>query len=190
MIEGEITKPSAAKHVPEGTLRRRFFSLETGEEIDSKQGQFRVGDRLVVVIEAASGATDAALADAPEQDLSPLLVADLLPSSFQLVSGNVFGQKELSLQGALRALKSVGDLRSVESDPDRWLALIVPESRHRRELPEQPDATPPEVEFRQGYVVQLNMAGNFTFPATTIEPTSVPIETLHAEPSNIEIRQR
>ena len=54
------------------------------------------------------------------------------------------------------------------------LALVVRESRRDRvdNEPGQPEANPPpvEIEFRQGYVVQLNMAGRFTFPALSIEP--------------------
>jgi uncharacterized protein YfaS (alpha-2-macroglobulin family) len=196
-IEGNITKPSAIKRVPAGTLKRRMFNLDTGDEIAAGQGQWRIGDRLVVVIEgdhrALAAAVGADRAGATDQDTGPLLIADLLPSSFQLVSNNVFGQKDFQLQGALRELKPLGDLRSVETGGDRWVGLVIPESwRVREQPPGEPNTPPPapptvDVEFRQGYVVQLNMAGRFTYPALAIESTTVPVQTLRAEQSNIEV---
>jgi hypothetical protein len=47
---------------------------------------------------------------------------------------------------------------------------------------------PPEREFRRGYVVQLNMAGRFTFPAPAIESTELPIQTLRGEQLSIEVK--
>jgi hypothetical protein len=89
----------------------------------------------------------------------------------------------------------MGDLRSLETDRDRWVALIVPQSDVDREKEaEQQDnqppdpPKPPEFEFRQCYVVQLNMAGRFAFPALLIEPTTPPIQSLRAEQSSVEIR--
>ena len=198
-IEGLITKPSEAKRVPAGALKRRFFKLD-GEEINPNQVSLEIGDRLVVVIEGTPKAIPAVPGsdNAPDanNDDGPLLLAELLPSSFQVVSNNVFGQKEFKLQGSLGSLKALGNLRSVETGPDRWVALIVPESRRDRgkEPSGQPPANPPppappvETEFRQGYVVQLNMAGRFTFPALAIESTTTPVRTLRAAQSTIEIK--
>ena len=135
---------------------------------------------------------------APMDDTSgdPLLVVDLLPSSFQILSNAVFRRKDL-LRGALGELKPLGDLRSVETDSDRWVALIIPESRRPHDnKPVEQNATPPadaskqpaEIEFRQGYLVQINMAGRFTFPAASIEDTIPPVKTLRAPQSSIEIK--
>ncbi len=199
-IEGLITKPSEAKRLPAGALKRQFFDPDNGREIDPSKDLRQIGDRLVVVLEGTSKAIPTVLGPdgTPLEDAGgdPLLVVDLLPSSFQVVSNAVFRQKDL-LRSTLGELKPLGDLRSVEADPDRWVALIVPKSRRQRdEKPAEQGVTPPadvrkqpvEIEFRQGYLVQINMAGRFTLPAASIEDTNPPVKTLRADQSSIEIK--
>jgi hypothetical protein len=193
-IEGPIARTSALKRLPQDSLKRRFFNLDTGEEINPAQSQLRIGDRLAVVIEGNERAAVAVLgSDRKKENADPLLLAQLLPSAFQIVSTNLFGQRDFALGGALKGMKAIGSLRSVESDPDRWLAVITPQSTLDAQTPRKPDEPPPPLpdglEFRQGYVVQLAMAGRFTFPELAIEATTPPVRTLHSEPSSpLEIR--
>ncbi len=167
---------------------------------------FKIGDRLVVVLEGNRNALPTVTAPdghAIVEAQGPFLLVDLLPSAFQVVSGAVFGQTNLVLRGALAKMKPRGDLRSVETDSDRWIAMTVPESWRdnpergqdgKEPTPAQPHRQPrstggeEEIEFRQAYLVRVNMAGRFTFPAASIEPTIPPVKTLRAEQSSIEIK--
>jgi alpha-2-macroglobulin len=199
-IEGLLTKPREASRLPEGALKRRLFDLETGREVDPNGVGLNIGDRLVVVIEGNRNALPTGAA--PDGAHGPILLANLLPSAFQIVSAAVFGHANLELRGALAKLQPRGDLRSVETDSDRWIALIVPES-WREKAERGPDGKEPapddplkkprvtgedKIEFRQGYLVRVNMAGRFTSPALSLEPTVPPIKTLRAEQSYIEIK--
>ena len=205
-IEGLLAKPGEASRLPPGALKRRIFDLETGREIDPSRDAFKIGDRLVVVLEGNRNALPTVTAPdghAIVEAQGPFLLADLLPSAFQVVSSAAFGQTNLVLRGALAKLKPRGDLRSVETDSDRWIAMIVPESWRdnpergqdgKEPTPAQPHRQPrstggeEEIEFRQAYLVRVNMAGRFTFPAASIEPTIPPVKTLRAEQSSIEIK--
>jgi uncharacterized protein YfaS (alpha-2-macroglobulin family) len=210
-IEGPISATGTSKHVPAGALRRRLFTLQ-GEEIDPARRPPQLGERLIVIIEGDSRAVAAALdseAQPQRTERGPLLVADLLPSSFQIVSDNAFTQPAFQGSGALSKLAPLGILRSAETNRDRWVALVIPESQRKagsrdddqseteeppaNTSPGQPPAntpTPNTIEFRQGYVVQVNAAGRFAFPATAIEATTAPIHTLGAQQSSFEVTAR
>ena len=72
-----------------------------------------MGQRLVVVVEGDAEA----LPPPSEPDSAPVLLVDLLPSAFQVVSTNVFGDQAVPLLGASRQLVPRGLLRSVQTDP-------------------------------------------------------------------------
>jgi hypothetical protein len=84
----------------------------------------------------------------------------------------------------------------VDTEPDRWVALIVPASRLDTESsklsndqPAQPILPGNGVEFRQGYLVRVNMAGRFTLPGTSIEAATTLTPTLRTEESVIEVKR-
>lgn len=204
-IEGLTRRLSDAKRLPAGALKRRLFDAETGRELRPTDA-VHLGQRLVVVLEGGANAIPKVMGPDNEPIAGadgPLLVGDLLPSAFHIVAGSVLGQPGPTFPGLLGQLKPRGDLRSVETAPDRWVALIIPESQRARADPQSQGgdgdgaATPPpgaagsgssgEPEFRQGYLVRIGMAGRFTYPPTLIEPAAPPVRTLWGEPSRIEI---
>jgi uncharacterized protein YfaS (alpha-2-macroglobulin family) len=202
-IEGRLINPADGQRLPAGSLKRRFFDPDTGQEIDLSSGTLQVGKRLVVVVEGQEEAVRQAVGDVQPDPFiggEPVLLADLLPSAFQIVSTNVFGERDVPLRGALAQLVPRGLLRSVQTDVDRWVALIIPESLRPKPQPDgtspSPEAQqpppaadpPPDVDFRQGYVVRVNMAGDFTYPAISIEASTPPVQTLWAEQSSVAIK--
>jgi uncharacterized protein YfaS (alpha-2-macroglobulin family) len=216
-IEGVRTKPHEAERVPTGAIKRRFFNPVTGAEINPAAERFGFGDRVIVVVEgdrrvlrttpkpAPRNQRPAGAAPSePESDSDvnePVLLVDLLPSAFQVLSNTTLGRPDLP--GMLGKLPRRGNLQSVETSPDRWVALIVPESR---KPPPNAGAVPPQqpppsaaapaaepsaddkVEFRQAYSVRVNMAGRFILPPLSIEETKPPVRTMWTEPTRIEIR--
>lgn len=209
VVEGVQTRPPEANRLPPGGLRRRYFDLETGGERNVARNPLRLGDRVVVVLEGSRAATDKAAAAEPGDGddkpvaTGPLVLADLLPSSFQILSEDVFGSGTFALTGALARLKPRGDLRSVETRADRWVAMIVPESRKGAATPAgdadaaprpaptpapKPAATPEDdVEFRQAYLARVAMAGRFTVPPLTLEAPTPPIRSLRSPAASLQV---
>jgi len=197
-VEGLLTKAGEARQLPSHAIKRRVFKYPSGEEINLKTDPLNLGDRLAVVIEGDQDGLSEVLAS--DQSASgegePLVLADLLPSAFKVVSGDVLGRKGAKLSGALGQLQARGSLRSVDTEPDRWVALIVPASRLDTESsklssdqPAQPILPGNGVEFRQGYLVRVNMAGRFTLPGTSIEAATTLTPTLRTEESVIEVKR-
>ena len=209
-IEGLLARPAPANRLPVGAVRRRFFNIETGKEINVARDAIDVGQELLVVLEGNHQVLPQSDAPAqpdlspPEGNNSPLLIADLLPSAFQVISSTPFEQSGIVLHGDAAQLKPLGNLRSVETALDRWIALVIPESWRQPspngdgsaspgpEAPpvpqDRPPPGPPAFEFRQAYLVRVVMAGHFTVPPISVESTAPPIRTLIGEPTTLEIR--
>lgn len=203
-VEGIVTRPGEANRAPAGSLKRRFFDFKEGNEISLETTGLKTGDRLVVVLEGTAKAIPS-VQDKDGNEVNegdgPFIVADLLPSAFQVIS-NTFplaGKGDLSAT-SLEKLVSRGDLRSIHTDADRWVGLIVPESRKTAEgasdqpSDKEPAATQPvlagaadRVEFRQAYLVRVNLSGKFTLPALSIEPTVPPIKTFFSDRSIVRV---
>ena len=201
--------------LPDTSLRRRFFRVDSGQEVDPAKQRLQVGDRLVVVIEA----TSAALAAFADQDMSdigssygPLVVEALLPSAFTVVSPDLAGVKA---KGELAKLAMSGNVRSLESHEQEWKAIIVPLSTQGITAPQQLDngesegeepngdqadgpqvddagdaeqqQGEPAIEFRQGFLVSVSAAGTFLFPPTTIDPLDFPGNTLLSRRATLEV---
>jgi uncharacterized protein YfaS (alpha-2-macroglobulin family) len=207
-IEGVITKHREENRAPAGSLKRRFFDFNTGEEIVLEKSSLKTGDRLVVVLEGTNAAIPTVL-DSDGNQMSegggPLMVVDLLPSTFQMIS-NAFplkGKVDPS-STPLDTLASRGDLRSIHTDADRWVGLIVPESKKdsgKDDADAPSEQKPPiptlaqadqtdDVEFRQAYLVRVNFTGKFTLPALSIEPTVPPIRTLFSDRATVQVKFR
>jgi hypothetical protein len=198
-VEGLLTNAGEARQLPSHAIKRRVFKYPSGQEIDLKTEPLNLGDRLAVVIEGDQDGLSEVLASdrsASVEEGEPLVLADLLPSAFKVVSGDVLGRKGVKLSSALGQLQARGSLRSVDTEPDRWVALIVPVSRLNTETstlpndqPAQPISPGKGVEFRQGYLVRVNMAGRFTLPGISIEATTALAPTLRTEESAIEVKR-
>src|SRR5262249_31680712 len=143
-IEGTMIKPDQVSRLRSGAIKRRIFDVETGLELDLSRDRIRIGDRLAVVIEGTEAALpdskpgdqpdskpddnpDDQAASGPDALSKPALVVDLPPSAFQLLSTDLFGQREIPRRDKLAALTPLGDLRSVQSSPDRWIAVVSPQ---------------------------------------------------------------
>jgi uncharacterized protein YfaS (alpha-2-macroglobulin family) len=201
-VEGLITKQADANRAPVGSLKRRFFDFNTGTEIFPEKAGLKVGDRLVVVLEGTAKATPTVLdsgGNNMSEDDDPLMVVDLLPSAFQVISNTILlkGKTDPS-STQLDTLASRGDLRSIQTDTDRWIGLIVPESKRAsaKKASDAPSDSEPapaalaqtdQVEFRQAYLVRVNFTGKFTMPALSIEATVPPIKTLFSDRLSIQV---
>jgi uncharacterized protein YfaS (alpha-2-macroglobulin family) len=198
-VEGLLTNAGEARQLPSRAIKRRVFKYPNGQEIDLKTEPLNLGDYLAVVIEGGQDGLSELLASdvsANGDEGEPLVIADLLPSAFKVVSGDVLGRKGVRLSGALGQLQAQGSLRSVDTEPDRWVALVVPVSRLDTESAKLPNDQPAQqispgnrTEFRQGYLVRVNMAGHFTLPGTAIEATTTLAPTLRTEESVIEVKR-
>jgi hypothetical protein len=202
-IEGTLSKAGNAKRLPDGALKRRYFAYNSGRELNLGVDPVAVGDRIVVMLEGGQQGLKSLLegggGGSPE-DNPPLLIADLLPSAFKVVSTTSPPQTDLPRNSPLGQLETRGDLRSIETDPDRWLALIIPESRRVQREQNTPEGeqilvdqklrpTPSDgVEFRQSYVVRVNIGGQFTLPAASLETIGSPTRTLRTDQSRIEVK--
>jgi uncharacterized protein YfaS (alpha-2-macroglobulin family) len=201
-VEGVITKQNDANRAPAGSLKRRFFDFNTGAEVFPEKTGLKTGDRLVVVLEGTAAAIPSVL-DSEGNEISegdgPLMVVDLLPSTFQVISNTIplKGKTDPS-STPLDTLASRGDLRSIHTDADRWVGLIVPESKKASakddtDAPPDKEPTPPALaqadpaEFRQAYLVHVNFTGKFALPALSIESTVPPIKTFFSDRSNIQV---
>jgi alpha-2-macroglobulin len=201
-VEGILTKPGEANRAPAGSLKRRFFDFRTGSELSLESAGLKTGDRLVIVLEG----TPEALPSVQDKDGNeitegdgPFIVTDLLPSAFQVML-NTF---PLTGKGTspLEKLEARGDLRSIHTDGDRWVGLIVPESKKAstedasdQASDKEPAPTQPvlagaadSAEFRQAYLVRVNFSGKFTLPALSIEPTVPPIKTFFSDRSSVQV---
>ena len=203
-LEGVLAKPDEIRRIPEGALKRRFFNPETGQEIALDKASMEIGTRLVVVLEGTKQAIPSVF-DADGTPISdgdgPLLVADLLPGAFEIISNTVelSGKKGGS---ALDALSSRGDLRKVYTDNGRWIGLVVPESEQSEKEVEEDStakeqtadggkpaaAAEDEVEFRRAYLVRANLAGKFSLPPIYVERSVPPIKTFMSSRSSLQIK--
>ena len=111
-IEGLLARPAPANRLPVGAVRRRFFNIETGKEINVARDAIDVGQELLVVcrevtIKSCRKAMPLVQPDSspPEGNNSPLLIADLLPSAFQVISSTPFEQSGIVLHGDAAQLK-------------------------------------------------------------------------------------
>ena len=133
----------------------------------------------------------------------------------KVTSETALCRKDTPLPEAIRKLRAVGDLRAINSDPDRWVALVVPSSRQpppsqdaaaasaeadapqaARSGPETPapieacaGAPPegPQTDFRQAYLVRVNLAGHFVWPGVSVEASTKLADTWSAEPTTLDI---
>ena len=194
-IEGLLRVPDQTRRVPTGALKRRFFDVETGRELRPGTDPLSIGQRIVILIEGAKNALPTMpLEDGTTAgDSGPVLLTDLLPSAFQIVSDSFYGQNVTRLEGVLGNLKPIGDLRSVATTNDRWIAIIMPASSPNAVRNEADQRSPSvfaadnEPDFRQGYIARVTMAGRFTLPSMSIEATTPPLRTLWAEQTKIEV---
>jgi uncharacterized protein YfaS (alpha-2-macroglobulin family) len=203
-VEGILTKPGEANRAPAGSLKRRFFDFVTREELFPESTGLKTGARLVVVLEGTADALPS-VRDKDGNEVTdgdgPFIVTDLLPSAFQVMS-NTFplaGKGDRSTQ--LEKLEARGDLRSIHTDGDRWVGLIIPESKKAStgDTSDQPSDKEPaptqpvlagsadSAEFRQAYLVRVNFSGKFTLPALSIEPTVQPIKTFFSDRSSVRV---
>jgi uncharacterized protein YfaS (alpha-2-macroglobulin family) len=114
--------------LPETSFRRRLFCAVNGKEIDLATQQLEVGDDVVLVVEATRDALSQFDPEAYEgvgTTYGPLMVHTPLPSAFSLVAADMTGIKPT---GDLAGLAMAGRVRSVDSDPQSWNAIIVPVS--------------------------------------------------------------
>src|SRR5262249_48078645 len=103
-------------------------------------------------------------------------------------STDLFGQKEIPRRDQLAALAPLGDLRSVQSSPDRWIAVVSPQEEAEKSGNDaKKDAKKSGPVFRQGYIVRVNMAGHFIFPGIAIEAAVSPSTTLRSEQGSIDV---
>jgi uncharacterized protein YfaS (alpha-2-macroglobulin family) len=177
-------------------VRRRLFN-PAGEEIDPATASVKIGDVLLVVVEGVRDSVRPTAETEGMSDLSPALVlADLLPSSFEIVQPNAFAADAAGPALLPQGITPVGKLRSVEAGDDRLVAVVLPwdavgvaesgtdggEGESDAEA-----ATPPPVDFRVAYRVRVVSAGDFLLPATYLEALAQPSATIHSEPSRITI---
>ncbi|MDI2077107.1 hypothetical protein [Bradyrhizobium sp. Mp27] len=202
-VEGILSKPDESRRAPDGSLRRRFFDPRSGEELSITTAPLQVGSRLVVVVEGTKDAVPSVLSSDGEvisDGDGPLLVADLLPANFEIVSSNFpLAGKTTDANSPLDALTARGDLRTVYTDAGRWVGLVVPESQRGTSVPDQSSASPESTgqtlaaaedpaEFRRAYVVRVNLAGRFTLPSISVERSVPPIKTLMSERSSFQVK--
>ncbi|MER8842834.1 hypothetical protein NKH86_29855 [Mesorhizobium sp. M0913] len=207
---------SQSSALPEKSLSRRFFNVDTGKEIDPRAKPLEVGEKLAVVIEAKSEAL-AAFTGQYISDIGSsygaLVVEAELPSALTLVGEDISSIKP---KGDLARVTMVGNMRSVESHAQGWKATIVPQSsqavlvhdeansqddedeggageREEAAVPDSGQAAPgstagePGIEFRQAFIVTVTAAGSFLFPATSIDPLDFPGNTLLGQQLRLEV---
>jgi hypothetical protein len=131
--------------------------------------------------------------DAISDGDGPLLVADLLPSAFEIVSSNFpLPGKADDPSRPLDALAVRGDLRSVYADTGRWIALITPESQRPSAKKAKDEglqlSSNDPTEFRRAYMVRVNLAGKFTLPSVSVERTMPPVKTLLSSKSTVQVK--
>jgi uncharacterized protein YfaS (alpha-2-macroglobulin family) len=207
-IEGILTKPDETKRVPDGALKRRFFDSTTGQEIDLSKTSIEAGARIVVVLEGKKAAIPSVLnadGEPVSDDGGPLLLADLLPSAFEIVSNNFpLTGKTTGASNPLEALAPAGDLRTVFTDTGRWIGLVVPESQRPKQEADLPSDSADQtskggtkasslgsddaVEFRRAYVARVNLAGRFTLPAISIERSLPPNKNFLSRSSVLQVK--
>ena len=179
-----------------GNIRRRLFD-RAGKELDPATAKIAVGDNLLIVVEGMSDHEDLAAQSEGMADLSPaLIVADLLPSAFEILRADAFASEEGGPPPSLpRGVTPVGRLRSVNAGDDRLVAVVLP-----YELPEPapgqpvaeptaPAEPPPPVDFRIAYNVRVVSSGDFLMPATYVEPLAQPSTTVHSEPGRLSVER-
>jgi hypothetical protein len=213
-IEGVLSNAKLGNVLPPNAIRRRVFDANSGTEIDFQKTPLKVGDRLAVVVEGDKNRLAKAYgADYPpsEHTGEPLIVADLLPSALKIASETVLCRSDVATPSAVRKLRAVGDLRAIDTDADRWVALIVPSSRqapHDGEGAANPqpngeqaaptpavaadpcNGLPPEgpaVDFREAYLARVNLAGQFVWPGVSVEATTRMADTWSAEATTVNV---
>jgi uncharacterized protein YfaS (alpha-2-macroglobulin family) len=199
IIEGILARSDESKRAPEGALKRRFFNPDTGREIALDKEIMEIGTRLVVVLEGRKNAIPSVVdtnGDPISDGDGPLLVSDLLPSAFEIVS-SAFPLSGKAGGSTLDALSPRGDLRTVFTDSGRWIGLVVPESERadRQNAPQNPTANKfkvaaaeDDVEFRRAYLVRLNLAGRFSLPPISVERSVPPIKTFMSSRSSVQVK--
>jgi Bacterial alpha-2-macroglobulin MG3 domain/Bacterial Alpha-2-macroglobulin MG5 domain len=214
-IEGVLSNDKLEYGLPAGAVRRRIFDItdvKAVKEIEAKNNvlDVKVGDLLAIILEGDKKQLAKVYGGDPSQPYldEPIVLADLLPSALKVTLGTALCRRDVSLPSSVAALQAVGDLRTVESNPDRWMALVVPDSRHVSAPSEsasdgQPStddqaAQPPEakpgaadciarpttagdIDFRQAYVARVNLAGRFIWPGVSIEASTKLTDTYHGD---------
>ena len=200
-IEGVVKDGKDEETLPPGTTRRRIYSAKDGHEINPKTDELKIGDQLVIVVEGDRSRLASILGTGgdgePANLEEPIVLADLLPSAFTVVSGNVRDRKEFKTPDWTKKLEPIGDLRSiVTDDSDRWVALVVPQSRKTPPPDEQagsegvPAPAKPNAskgtadtnfDFRQAYLVRVNLAGRFVWPGLSMEGSTQFASTYRSE---------
>jgi hypothetical protein len=204
-IEGVLSNQKAGYALPKGAIRRRIFDItdaKASKELEPKNNvlDVKIGDSLAIVLEGDKnllakvyGGDDSSEPNTGE----PIILADLLPSALRVTLGTALCRADVSLPLTLKKLERIGDLRAVDSNLDRWVALVVPDSRHEQPTPDQapqeggneppPPAQPlktkpaadcagpptaSDVDFRQAYVARVNVAGRFLWPGVSLEAST------------------
>ncbi|MHC2566355.1 alpha-2-macroglobulin family protein [Bradyrhizobium liaoningense] len=195
-VEGVPIAPDDARRIPDGGFRRRFFDVATGQEIDPAKTPLEVGERIVVVLEGTADAVPKVVnsdGDEISDGNGPLLVADLLPSAFEIVSNNFhLPGKADDPSRSLDVLTVRGDLRSVYADSGRWIALVTPESQRPSSKTSDENlklsSSNDPVEFRCAYLVRVNLAGKFTVPPVSVERSVPPVTTRLSSLSTLQVK--
>jgi uncharacterized protein YfaS (alpha-2-macroglobulin family) len=195
VLEGFPTESGSEAMVTQD-VRRRLFN-QAGEELDPSAVSAHVGEVLLVVVE---GVRDSLLPAGQAEgmaDLSPaLILADLLPSSFEIVQPDAFAADATSQSRLPPGVTQVGKLRWVEAGDDRLVAVILPHGVLGTGVPGAEDgeaqgaaeeAPPPPVDFRVAYRVRVISAGEFLLPATYVEALAQPSATVHSATGRITV---
>jgi hypothetical protein len=188
--------PTAAGSLESATtdLRRRIFD-RAGKELDPATATIAIGDNLLVVVEGIFDGEDLVAESEGMADLSPaLIVADLLPSAFEIVRADAFATEAgVSPPSLPRGITPVGKLRSVEAGDDRLVAVVLPYELPKLDPgqpppdPAAPVEPPPPVDFRIAYHVRVVSSGDFLMPGTFVEPLAQPSTTRHTEPGRLSV---
>lgn len=173
-ISGRPTEPNASALV-EADFRRRFFRIENGREVDLFGQQLEVGTRLVMVVEGTARALST-FRELSHGDISPsfgpIAVSVSLPAAMTLVADSL---ASIERKADLAKLAILGDLRSIDTNPQEWKGVVVPLNRGDSG---ESDFSDDDIVFRQAFVVALITAGTFQFPAMTIDPLEFPYNTV------------
>jgi uncharacterized protein YfaS (alpha-2-macroglobulin family) len=192
-LEGTLKNAKDEDALPAGVLRRRIYSAKDGHEINPNTEEIRIGDRLVVALEGDRKRLAATLSSEGPSELraeDPLVLADLLPSAVSAYAETALDGKEFKTPEWVKKIGPIGDLRSATIEPDRWVGIVLPDSR--KPLPTEGAAPTPtnsapdgNLDFRVAYVVRVNLAGRFAWPGTILEGSSQFATTRHSDASQI-----
>jgi hypothetical protein len=152
------------------SISRRVINQQ-GDTLDLERVSLKLNDVLYVIL---TGKRD----QDGSTDVDPVVLADPLPASFEIIDRDVFDlarNEGVGLRAVLPSDGKQGVLRMVEARDDQFLAVVKPA---------------PRGDFQIGYSVRVVATGRFMHPGTIAEDLYRPEIAARTEDQTVQVARR